>query len=165
VPAGVDTGDRLRESGKGGAGRNGGPAGDLYVDIVVREHPLFTREEAHLFCEVPIPFATATLGGKLEVPTLDGHATITIPAETQSGKTFRLRGKGVAPVRGGPPGDLHCTVVVETPVNLTGEQKDLLRKFHASVCADGCKHAPREDSWLSGVKKFFEKKLFEPEDR
>jgi molecular chaperone DnaJ len=165
IPAGVDTGDRLRESGKGGSGRNGGPAGDLYVDIVVRDHPIFTREEAHLFCEVPIPFATAALGGKIEVPTLDGQANITIPAETQSGKVFRLRGKGVAPVRGGPQGDLHCTVVVETPVKLTSEQKDLLRKFDDSLRGSSGSHAPREESWLSGVKSFFERNLFDAEGK
>ena len=165
IPAGVDTGDRLRESGKGGAGRNGGPAGDLYVDIVVREHRIFTREEAHLFCEVPIPFATAALGGKIEVPTLDGQASITIPAETQSGKVFRLRGKGVTPVRGGPQGDLHCTIVVETPVKLTAEQKELLRKFDESLRGSGGGHAPREESWLSGVKKFFERNLFDSEEK
>jgi molecular chaperone DnaJ len=163
IPPGVDTGDRLRESGKGGAGRNGGPTGDLYVDILVRDHPIFTREESHLFCEVPIPFATAALGGKLEVPTLDGQASITIPIETQSGKVFRLRSKGVAPVRGGPAGDLHCTVVVETPVKLTSEQKELLRRFDDSLRGTGASHAPREESWLSGVKKFFERKLFDAE--
>ena len=122
VPAGVDNGDRIRLSGEGEAGRNGGPAGDLYVEVRVREHAIFERDGAHLSCEVPISFATATLGGTIEVPTLDGDVTIKVPAETQSGRVFRLREKGIKPVRGGATGDLFCRVVVETPVNLTGTE-------------------------------------------
>jgi molecular chaperone DnaJ len=157
VPAGVDTGDRIRLPGEGEAGRQGGPRGDLYVEVAVREHPIFERDGSHLSCEVPIGFPTAALGGSVEVPTLDGHATIKIPAETQSGRVFRLREKGVKPVRGGPTGDLFCRVVVETPVDLTDEQKTLLRQFQESLTGDPPRHNPRERSWLEGVKRFFEK--------
>ncbi len=155
VPAGVDTGDRIRLAGEGEAGRNGGPAGDLYVEIVVREHPIFERDGAHLSCEVPVSFVTAALGGSVDVPTLSGHATIKVPAETQSGRVFRLRDKGVRPVRGGATGDLFCRIVVETPVDLNDEQRDLLRKFESSLGADQNPHNPREQSWLEGVKRFF----------
>ena len=157
VPAGVDTGDRIRLAGEGEAGRNGGPAGDLYVEIVVREHPIFERDHAHLSCEVPISFVTAALGGSVEVPTLEGQATIKVPSGTQSGRVFRLREKGVKPVRGGATGDLFCRVVVETPVELNAEQKGLLRKFEASLGDDGKSHNPRERSWLEGVRQFFGK--------
>ncbi len=157
VPAGVDTGDRIRLPGEGEAGRQGGPRGDLYVEIVVREHPIFERDGAHLSCEVPVSFSTAALGGSIEVPTLDGHAVIKVPSETQSGRVFRLRDKGVKPVRGGPTGDLFCRVVVETPVDLTDEQKALLREFEASLTGDPERHHPRERSWLDGVKRFFER--------
>jgi molecular chaperone DnaJ len=155
VPAGVDTGDRIRLAGEGEAGRNGGPPGDLYVEIAVREHPIFERDGAHLSCEVPISFATAALGGSVEVPTLDGQAAIKIPAGTQSGRVFRLREKGVKPVRGGATGDLFCRVMVETPVDLGAEQKELLRKFEKALAADGKRHNPRERSWLEGVRDFF----------
>jgi molecular chaperone DnaJ len=153
VPAGVDTGDRIRLNGEGEIGRNGGPAGDLYVEMHVREHPIFEREGANLSCEVPISFATATLGGAVDVPTLDGGVVLKIPAETQSGRVFRLREKGVSPVRGGAAGDLFCRVMVETPVSLAPEQKELLRQFEASL-RDGS-HKPREQSFFEGVKKFF----------
>jgi molecular chaperone DnaJ len=156
VPAGVDTGDRIRLSGEGEAGRNGGPAGDLYVEIAIRKHEIFTREGADLSCEVPVGFTTAALGGEVEVPTLDGHGSVKVPPGTQSGRVFRLRDKGVKPVRGGSTGDLYCRVVVETPVNLSAEQKELLRKFDESLRADAKRHNPRADSWLSGVRKFFE---------
>lgn len=154
VPAGVDDGDRIRLSGEGEAGLHGGPAGDLYVQIHVREHPIFTRDENNLACEVPISFVTAALGGELDVPTLGGRVKLKIPAETQSGKLFRLRGKGVKSVRGGDVGDLICRVVVETPVNLTARQKELLQEFEASL--NGDRHSPKASSWLDGVKKFFE---------
>ena len=157
VPAGVDSGDRIRLAGEGEAGRNGGPPGDQYVEIAVREHAIFERDGPHLSCEVPVTFATAALGGSVEVPTLDGHAEIKIPSETQSGRVFRLREKGVRPVRGGPTGDLFCRVVVETPVHLSVEQKELLRKLDASLKKDPKRHSPRADSWLAGVKKFFER--------
>ncbi|WP_114416717.1 molecular chaperone DnaJ [Marinospirillum perlucidum] len=154
IPAGVDTGDRIRLSGEGEAGRMGGPAGDLYVQVNVRPHPIFERDGANLYCEVPVSFVDATLGGELEVPTLDGRVKLKIPAETQTGKLFRLRGKGVKPVRGGPRGDLLCRVVLETPVNLTESQKDLLREFHEGTKME--KHSPKKTNWFDGVKKFFE---------
>ena len=155
VPAGVDNGDRIRLAGEGEAGRNGGPPGDLYVEIVVREHPIFERDHAHLSCEVPVNFVTAVLGGSVEVPTLEGQANIKIPAGTQSGRVFRLREKGIKPVRGGATGDLFCRVVVETPVDLNAEQKDVLRKFEKSLASDGKSHNPRQRSWLEGVRQFF----------
>ena len=153
VPAGVDTGDRIRLSGEGEAGRNGGPAGDLYVEIRVREHAIFEREGSNLSCEVPISFATAALGGSVEVPTLDGEVVLKIPAETQSGRVFRMRSKGVVPVRGGSAGDLFCRVVVETPIDLNAGQRDLLREFETSLQQGS--HKPREKSFFDGVKKFF----------
>jgi molecular chaperone DnaJ len=153
VPAGVDTGDRIRLSGEGEAGRNGGPAGDLYVEMHVREHAIFERDGSNLSCEVPISFATAALGGSIDVPTLNGEVVLKIPAETQSGRVFRLREKGVVPVRGGATGDLFCRVVVETPVSLGAEQKELLRRFEATLQQGG--HQPREKTFLEGVKKFF----------
>jgi molecular chaperone DnaJ len=155
VPAGVDNEDRVRLSGEGEAGRNGGPAGDLYVEIHVREHPIFERDGEHLSCEVPVSFATAALGGTVAVPTLDGDVTLKIPAETQSGRVFRLRDKGVKPVRGGARGDLFCRVVVETPVHLTAEQCDLIRSLEESLKAHSSRHAPREKGFLEGVKRFF----------
>ncbi len=155
VPAGVDTGDRIRLNGEGEAGRNGGPAGDLYVEIRVREHAIFEREGSHLSCEVPISFTTAALGGSVEVPTLNGEVVLKIPGETQSGRVFRVREKGVKPVRGGAAGDLFCRVVIETPVSLSGEQKELLKKFEASLQEGAGAHKPREQSFFEGVKKFF----------
>ncbi|MFQ5642290.1 MAG: molecular chaperone DnaJ [Thiogranum sp.] len=154
VPAGVDSGDRIRLANEGEAGENGGPSGDLYVQIQVREHPIFKRDDANLYCEVPIGFATAALGGEMEVPTLDGRVVLKVPAETQSGKLFRMRGKGVKPVRGGATGDLMCRVIVETPVKLNSKQKDLLRQLDDSLKGNG-KHNPQHHSWLDGVKKFF----------
>jgi molecular chaperone DnaJ len=143
-------------AGEGEAGRNGGPPGDLYVEIRVREHAIFERDGSHLSCEVPVSFATATLGGTVEVPTLGGNVDLKVPAETQSGRVFRLREKGVKPVRGGPTGDLFCRVVLETPVNLTDEQKTLLRKLDESMHSSNRNHSPRQHSWLDGVKRFFE---------
>jgi molecular chaperone DnaJ len=157
VPAGVDTGDRIRLAGEGERGEQGGPPGDLYVQVQVMDHPIFTREESHLYCQVPIGFVTAALGGELEVPTLDGKVTLKIPAGTQTGKMFRVRGKGVKPVRGGAVGDLVCRVVVETPVDLTERQKELLREFESSVQEGGSRHSPQSHTWLDGVKNFFEK--------
>ena len=157
VPAGVDTGDRIRLSGEGEAGERGGPPGDLYVQVNVKEHPIFTREDNNLFCEVPIGFVTAALGGELHVPTLNGKVNLKIPPGTQTGKMFRMRGKGVKPVRGGVVGDLICRVLVETPVNLTERQKELLRELDESVQAGGERHSPHSSSWLDGVKSFFEK--------
>ncbi|MGZ8136240.1 MAG: molecular chaperone DnaJ [Methylococcaceae bacterium] len=157
IPAGVDTGDRIRLSGEGEAGERGGPAGDLYIEIQVKEHEIFTRDGANLYCEVPISFATACLGDEIHVPTLDGKVLLKIPAETQTGKVFRLRGKGVKQVRGGMVGDLLCKVMVETPVNLTKEQKSLIEKLGESLSGGGKHHSPQEHSWINGVKNFFDK--------
>jgi molecular chaperone DnaJ len=155
VPAGVDTGDRVRLSGEGEAGRNGGPPGDLYVEVHVREHAIFEREGEHLSCEVPVSFATAALGGAVDVPTLEGDVSLKIPAETQSGRVFRLRDKGVKPVRGGARGDLFCRVVVETPVHLSAEQRELVRQLEESLKAHAGRHAPRAKGFLEGVRRFF----------
>ena len=156
VPPGVDTGDRIRLSGEGEAGPEGGPPGDLFVQMSVRQHNIFERDGKNLYCEVPITFVTAALGGELEVPTLDGRVKLKIPAETQTGKLFRLRGKGVKPVRGGSVGDLLCRAVVETPVHLNKEQKALLQQFEKSLGQDGNAQSPRQSSWFEGVKNFFE---------
>ncbi len=156
IPAGVDTGDRIRLAGEGEAGVHGGPSGDLFVQVSVREHAIFERDGRNLYCEVPISFVDAALGGELEVPTLDGRVKLRVPEETQSGKMFRLRGKGVMPVRGGPAGDLMCRVLVETPVNLGHKQKTLLREFQASLDEKYEKHSPKKTSFFDGVKKFFE---------
>ena len=155
IPPGVDSGDRIRLAGEGEAGRNGGPPGDLYVEVHVREHAIFERDGVHLSCEVPVSFATAALGGTVEVPTLDGNVVLKIPAETQSGRVFRLRDKGVKPVRGGSRGDLFCRVVVETPVHLSGEQRELIRKLEESLREDGTRHSPREKGFFEGVRRFF----------
>ena len=160
VPAGVDTGDRIRLAGEGEAGVNGGPAGDLYVVVSVREHKIFQRYGKNLYCEVPISFADAALGGELEVPTLDGRVKLKIPEGAQTGKLFRLRGKGVTPVRGGSPGDLLCRVVVETPVNLTKRQRELLEELRQTLEAEGSSQSPRAKSWFDGVKNFFEDMKF-----
>jgi molecular chaperone DnaJ len=154
VPPGVDTGDRIRLTGEGEAGLSGGMSGDLYVQIVVKPHTIFQRNDADLHCEVPISFVDAALGGELEVPTLSGRVNLKIPPETQTGRLFRLRGKGVVPVRGGGPGDLLCRVVVETPVHLSAQQKELLESFRESL--QGGRHSPRESSWFDTAKKFFE---------
>jgi len=156
VPPGVDTGDRIRLSGEGEAGPEGGPPGDLFVQMSVRQHPIFERDGKDLYCEVPITFADAALGGDLDVPTLDGRVKLKIPPETQTGKLFRLRGKGVKPVRGGSVGDLLCRVVVETPVKLSKEQKVLLEELRDSLGEGGKSHSPRQTSWFEGVKNFFD---------
>jgi molecular chaperone DnaJ len=155
IPPGVDTGDRVRLSGEGEAGRNGGPPGDLYVEVQVREHPIFERDGANLSCEVPVSFVAATLGGSIEVPTLNGHVVLKVPPETQSGRVFRLKDKGVRQARGGEQGDLFCRVVVETPVKLSEEQRALLQKFDETLRQGGVRHAPRQKSFLDGVKEFF----------
>ena len=157
IPPGVDTGDRIRLAGEGEVGERSGPPGDLYVEIRVKEHPIFTRDGANLYCEVPISFPTACLGGELQVPTLDGKVVLKIPPETQTGKLFRLRGKGVKPVRGGPVGDLLCKVQIETPVQLTKEQKALVEKLGESLAGGGKQHSPQEHSFMDGVKNFFDK--------
>jgi len=156
IPAGVDTGDRIRLAGEGEAGEHGARAGDLYVEIRVKSHSIFAREGNHLHCDVPISFVMACLGGELEIPTLEGRVKLKIPAETQSGKAFRLRGKGVKPLRGGSVGDLLCTVMVETPVKLTSKHKTLLKDFDKSL-DDGKDHSPKSHSWVNAVKRFFSK--------
>lgn len=158
IPPGVDTGDRIRLAGEGEAGEHGAPAGDLYVQANVREHPIFVRDENNLYCEVPISFSNAALGGEIEVPTLDGKVKLKVPSETQTGKMFRLRGKGVKSVRSSVTGDLMCKVVVETPVKLTDDQKDLLRQLDDSMVSGkgAAHHRPKEKGFFDGVKKFFE---------
>ena len=155
IPSGVDEGDRIRLSGEGEAGVNGGPPGDLYVVIHLKAHPVFQRDHNDLHCEMPVSFTTAALGGEIEIPTLDGYAKIKIPAETQSGKVFRLRGKGIKGVRSSNHGDLLCHVVVETPVNLTARQRELLVELEAINNKDVGEHNPRAKSWMDKVKEFF----------
>ncbi len=156
VPPGVDTGDRIRLSGEGEAGPEGGPAGDLFVQMSVKQHPIFERDGKNLYCEIPITFTDAALGGELEVPTLDGRVKLKIPAETQTGKLFRLRGKGVKPVRGGSVGDLMCKAVIETPVKLNKQQKLLFEQLQESLGKGAKSHSPRQQSWFDGVKTFFD---------
>ncbi len=160
IPAGVDNGDRVRLSGEGEAGVHGGSSGDLYVQVAIKPHAIFERQDSDLYCEVPISFVTAALGGSIEVPTLEGRVTLKIPAETQTGKSFRLRGKGMKSVRGYATGDLLCKVVIETPVNLSREQKDLLNQLQESLEHGKSMHSPRSSSWFDGVKKFFEDMKF-----
>ena len=155
IPAGVDQDDRIRLTGEGEAGVNGGPPGDLYVVVNLKPHPVFQREGADLHCEMPISFATAALGGEIEIPTLDGHAKIKIPVETQTGQVFRLRNKGIRPVRGSVQGDLYCHVAIETPVKLTARQKELLRELEAINQQDPGAHSPRAKSFFDKVKDFF----------
>ena len=155
IPAGVDEGDRIRLSGEGEHGVGGGPSGDLYVQIHIKPHQVFQRDHDDLHCEMPVSFTIAALGGEIEIPTLDGLARIKIPAETQSGKVFRLRGKGIKGVRSHSHGDLMCHVVVETPVSLTERQKELLRELEAINIQDGSRHNPRAKSWMDKVKDFF----------
>ncbi|WP_300452836.1 molecular chaperone DnaJ [Accumulibacter sp.] len=155
IPAGVDEGDRIRLSGEGEHGINGGPSGDLYVQIHLKAHPVFQREQNDLHCEMPISFTTAALGGEIDIPTLDGAAKIRVPPETQSGKTFRLRGKGIKGVRSHAHGDLLCHVVVETPVHLTERQKELLRELEESSRENSAQHNPRAKSWMDRVRDFF----------
>ncbi|MBI2753289.1 MAG: molecular chaperone DnaJ [Betaproteobacteria bacterium] len=156
IPAGVDEGDRVRLSSEGEPGVNGGPPGDLYVQVHIKPHPVFQRDHDDLHCEMPVSFATAALGGDIEIPTLDGTARIKVPTESQTGKTFRLRGKGIKGVRSHVPGDLYCHVVVETPVNLTERQRELLGEFDAISQRDAARHTPRTKSWFEKVREFFE---------
>ncbi|MBC7755949.1 MAG: molecular chaperone DnaJ [Bdellovibrio sp.] len=155
IPAGVDEGDRIRLTGEGEAGVNGGPTGDLYVVIHLKTHEIFQRDGGNLHCEMPISFSTAALGGEIEVPTLGGSAKMKIPAETQTGGVFRLKSKGIKPLRQSEAGDLMVHVVVETPVKLTEKQKDLLREFDSSTQADAGKHSPKNKSWVDKAKDFF----------
>ena len=155
IPAGVDEGDRVRLSGEGEAGVNGGPPGDLYVQLHLKPHAVFQRDHDDLHCEMPVSFTVAALGGEIEIPTLSGSAKIRIPPETQSGKIFRLRDKGIKGVRSHAYGDLLCHVVVETPVSLTERQKELLRELEAINKKDAERHNPRAKSWMDKVKEFF----------
>ena len=154
IPAGVDTGDRVRLSGEGEVGVNNGPAGDLYVQVNVKEHRIFTRDGKDLYCEAPISFTDAALGGDLEVPTLDGRVKLKIPEGTQTSKLFRVRAKGVKPVRGGAKGDLLCRVAIETPINLTLKQRELLEELHYTL--NHKTHTPRRQGWFDSVKSFFD---------
>jgi len=155
IPPGVDTGDRIRLSGEGEAGEHGAPAGDLYVQANVKAHKIFERDENDLYCEMPISFTTAALGGEIEVPTLAGKVKLKIPKETQTGKMFRLRGKGVKSVRSHATGDLMCKVVLETPVSLSGDQADLLRQLETKMGTNS-KHSPKESGFFDSVKSFFD---------
>ena len=157
VPPGVDNGDRIRLSGEGEAGKNGGPTGDLYVEINVAPHKIFEREGADISCDIPISILTATLGGDIEMPTLKGNVSVKVPPGTQSGKVFRLKGMGVTTARNKMVGDLYATILVETPINLSNKQKDILKEFYSSIEKGGKKHSPRHSGWLSSVKNFFEK--------
>ena len=158
IPAGVDNGDRIRLTGQGEAGPSGTIPGDLYVEVRVREHAIFQRDGDDLHCEIPLRFGQAALGAEIKVPTLEGEAEIKVPAETQTGKVFRLRGKGVKSVRSGRHGDLICRAVVETPVRLTGEQRELLQQFESTFNgANAAKHSPRDSNWLDGVKRFWDR--------
>ena len=161
IPAGVDNGDRIRLAGEGEAGPAGSPPGDLYVDVRVREHDIFKRDGDDLHCDVPIRLGQAALGDTIRVPTLGGEVELRVPAETQTGKLFRLRDKGVQSVRSRRPGDLYCRVVVDTPVNLTAEQRELLEKFDATFAGeDARKHSPRSSTFIDGVKGFWDRMTF-----
>ncbi|MBN6101253.1 molecular chaperone DnaJ [Xanthomonas sp. CFBP 8703] len=158
IPPGVDNGDRIRLSGEGEAGPAGTPPGDLYVEVRVREHAIFQRDGDDLHCEVPIRISQAALGDTVRVATLGGEAEIRIPAETQTGKLFRLRGKGVRSVRSRSEGDLYCRVVVETPVNLTADQRKLLEQFESTFTGeDARKHSPKSATFIDGVKGFWDR--------
>ena len=157
IPAGVDNADRIRLSGEGEAGIKGGPSGDLYVDVTIKKHDIFEREGNHLICTIPISFGKAVLGGTVEVPTIDGAVNLSIPSETQSGKTFRLKGKGIKSYRENFFGDLYCTVQVETPVSLTDEQKKILRQFDRSVNDSNTDHRPNKKTWTDSVSDFFKR--------
>lgn len=160
IPSGIDSNDRVRLSGEGEAGAHGGSPGDLYVQVAVKSHAIFERQDRDLLCEVPIDFVTAALGGQIEVPTLEGRVTLKIPAETQTGKSFRLRGKGIHSARNQTKGDLLCKVIVETPVQLDKKQKELLEQFQQLIEESKHSHSPRSSSWFAGVKKFFEDMKF-----
>jgi molecular chaperone DnaJ len=158
IPAGVDSGDRIRLAGEGEAGPAGSAPGDLYVEVRVRPHPIFERDGDDLHCDVPIRISQAALGDTIRVPTLGGEVELRIPAETQTGKQFRLRDKGVRSVRSRSPGDLYCKAVVETPVNLTPAQRELLEQFEATFVGDGARrHSPRASTFLDGVKGFWDR--------
>ena len=155
IPAGIDDNMRIRSTGNGEPGTNGGPPGDLYIEIRLKKHDIFERDGDDLHCSVPISFTTAALGGEIDVPTLAGKAAIDIPDGTQAGKQFRLRGKGIKGVRSSYPGDLYCHISIETPVKLTEHQRKLLKEFDESLKKGGAKHSPTSDSWADKLKGFF----------
>ncbi|OUW02087.1 MAG: molecular chaperone DnaJ [Betaproteobacteria bacterium TMED156] len=155
IPAGIDNGMRIRSAGNGEPGQNGGAKGDLYVEVNVKEHHVFQRDNDDLHCEAPISFSQSALGGSIDVPTLNGRASFDIPEGTQTGKTFRLRGKGIKNVRSGVLGDLFCHVILETPVKLSDSQKNLLRDFDESININKDKHNPHSKNWMDKVKEFF----------
>lgn len=155
IPAGINDGMRIRSAGNGEPGINNGPAGDLYIEIRLKAHDIFERDGDDLHCTVPISFATAALGGTIEVPTLGGRAEIEIPEGTQNGKTFRLRGKGIKGVRSSYPGDLYCHMALETPVKLTEHQRKLLKELDESLRKGGERHSPHAKSWTDRVKDLF----------
>ncbi len=155
IPAGIDDGMRIRSTGNGEPGTNGGPAGDLFIEIRLKKHDIFEREGDDLHCQMPVSFTTAALGGEIDVPTLGGKASIDIPDGTQHGKTFRLRGKGIKGVRSSYPGDLYCHIAIETPVKLTEHQRKLLKEFDESLRKGGAKHSPNEEGWTDKLKNFF----------
>ena len=155
IPAGIDNGMRIRSSGNGEPGTNGGPAGDLYIEIRIKKHDIFERDGDDLHCVVPISFPRAALGGEIEVPTLTGKAAIDVPEGTQAGKQFRLRGKGIKGIRSSYPGDLYCHIAVETPVKLTEAQRKLLKEFDESLKKGGAKHTPTEEGWTDKLTNFF----------
>ena len=155
IPAGIDDGMRIRSTGNGEPGVNGGPSGDLYVEVHIKEHPVFERDGDDLHCQMPISFIDAALGGEIQVPTLSGKASFDVPEGTQSGKTFRLRSKGIKSLRTSLPGDLYIHVQVETPVKLNQEQKDILKKLDESLKSGGAKHNPQQKGWVGRVKDFF----------
>lgn len=156
IPAGIDNGNRIRLSGEGEAGAYG-PAGDLYVEVSIQPHAIFKRDGNQLYCEAPIQFVEAALGDEITVPTIDGKVTLKIPPETQTGATFRIRGKGIKGLRSHQPGDLICRVNIETPVKLDNDQKELLKKFSESVSKNPDKHRPKAATWFEKVKQFFQK--------
>ncbi len=155
IPAGIDDNMRIRSAGNGEPGTNGGPAGDLFIEIRLKKHDIFEREGDDLHCQMPVSFTTAALGGEIDVPTLGGKASIDIPDGTQHGKTFRLRGKGIKGVRSSYPGDLYCHIAIETPVKLTEHQRKLLKEFDESLRKGGAKHSPNEEGWTDKLKNFF----------
>ena len=157
IPAGVDAGDRIRLNGEGESGEMGAPSGDLYVQVQIKKHHIFERDGNNLYCEVPVSFAMAAVGGEVEVPALDGRISLKVPAETQTGRLFRMRGKGVRGIRGGITGDLLVKLVVETPIKLSVRQKELLKELEDSCGGEAAsKHKPKAEGFFSGVKQFFD---------
>jgi molecular chaperone DnaJ len=156
IPPGIDDGMRIRSSGNGEPGINGGPSGDLYVEIHIKQHAVFEREGDDLHCQMPIAFTTAALGGEIEVPTLAGRVSFTVPEGTQSGKTFRLRAKGIKGVRSSIAGDLYVHVQVETPVKLTDQQREILQQFERALIEGGARHSPQSKGWFDRMKSFFD---------